>query len=91
MTIKDLRDSFIKSLNTGVALLKQLSTIENFYFKFILTVISITLIVIAIELDDKNFYATVDIIHGDVRVDGTMDVTGEMNTYEQNNVIGRHF
>lgn len=56
MTIKDLRDSFIKSLNTGVALLKQLSTIENFYFKFILTVISITLIVIAIELDDKNFY-----------------------------------
>lgn len=65
--------------------------IENLYMKFILTVIAVSLIAISIELSDRNYYSTVDIIHGFVKIDGAVDISGEVNTYEQNMIIGRKF
>lgn len=65
--------------------------IENLYMKFILTVIAITLIIISIELADRNRYCAVDIFHGSIKIDGAVKVSGEMDTYEQNNVISRRF
>lgn len=65
--------------------------IENLYMKFILTVIAVSLVAIAIELSDRNYYSIVDIIHGSVKIDGAVDISGEVNTYEQNMIIGRKF
>lgn len=65
---------------------RRIISIDNIYLKFILTVIAISLIVIAIELDNRNYYGAVDIINGSVRVNGSIDVSGEMDTYEQNNL-----
>lgn len=63
--------------------------VDNFYIKFILTVIAVSLVFIAIELSDRNYYATVDIINGSVKVDGAIDISGEVDTYEQNTIIGK--
>lgn len=65
--------------------------IENLYLKFILTVIAGALIVIATELSDKNLYVSADIFHGSIGIDGTVKVSGEVDTYEQNTIIGRKF
>lgn len=67
------------------------SKIENLYLKFILTIIAIALIVIAVELTNRNFYCTVDIINGSLGIDGAVHVSGEVDTYEQNTVVGRSF
>lgn len=61
------------------------------YIKFILTVIAVALVAIAIELSNRNYYNTIDFIHDSVKIDGTVDVSGEVDTYEQNTVIGRKF
>lgn len=78
-------------LHNSKQLLKRIIQIENLYMKFILTVIAITLIIISIELADRNRYCMVDILHGTVGIDGTVKVSGEIDTYEQNNVIDRRF
>lgn len=67
------------------------SKIENLYIKFILTIIAIALIVIAVELTNRNFYCTVDIINGSIGIDGAVHVSGEVDTYEQNTVLERNF
>lgn len=38
-----------------------------------------------------NRYCAVDIFHGSIKIDGAVKVSGEMDTYEQNNVISRRF
>lgn len=78
-------------LNNSKQLLKCIIQIEHLYMKFILTVIAITLIIISIELVDRNRYCVVDFLDGTVDIDGAVKVSGEMDTYEQNNVIGRRF
>lgn len=70
-------------------ILEKLTMVDNFYIKFILTVIAVSLVFIAIELSDRNYYATVDIINGSVKVDGAIDISGEVDTYEQNTIIGK--
>lgn len=72
-------------------ILTQFFKIDNLYIKFILTVIAISLVVIAIELSNRNYYNAVELINGAVRIEGTVDVSGEVNTYEQNNIIGSRF
>lgn len=67
------------------------SKIENLYLKFILTIIAIALIVIAVELTNRNLYCSVDIINGSIGIDGAVHVSGEVDTYEQNTVVGRSF
>lgn len=56
-----------------------------------MTVIAVALVAIAIELSNRNYYNTIDFIHDSVKIDGTVDVSGEVDTYEQNTVIGRKF
>lgn len=73
--------------NTIQRLFLCLMQIENLYLKFILTVIAITLIVIAVELTDRNLYCTVDIINGSIGINRTVHVSGEVDTYEQNTII----
>ncbi len=70
-------------------IMKKLFKIENFYIKFILTVIAVALVAIAIELSNRNYYNTIDFIHDSVKIDGTVDVSGEVDTYEQNTIFGR--
>ncbi len=72
-------------------LLDRFISIESLYLKFILTIIAVSLVFIAIELSNKNVYSTVDIIHGSIGIDGTVQVSGEVDTYEQNTVMGRKF
>lgn len=72
-------------------ILKHFLLIENLYIKLMLTIIAISLVIIATELSNKNYYTTVDLIHGSVKVDGTVNVSGEIDTYEQNTIIGRKF
>lgn len=72
-------------------IIKKLFKIENLYIKFILTVIAVALVAIAIELSNRNYYNTIDFIHDSVKIDGTVDVSGEVDTYKQNTVIGRKF
>lgn len=64
---------------------------ENLYLKFILTIIAIALIIIAVELTNRNLYCSVDIINGSIGIDGAVHVSGEVDTYEQNTVVGRSF
>ena len=80
---KKITSIFIKSV------LNRFMRIENLYLKFILTVIAGALIVIATELSDKNLYVSADIFHGSIGIDGTVKVSGEVDTYEQNTIIGR--
>ncbi len=63
--------------------------IEHLYLKFILTVIAIALIVIAVELTNRNLFCSVDIINGSIGIDRTVHVSGEVDTYEQNTIIRR--
>ncbi len=77
--------------NSIQRLLHRLSQIENLYLKFILTVIAIALTIIAVELTNRNLYCAVDIINGSIGIDGTVHVSGEVDTYEQNTVVGRSF
>lgn len=79
-----MRDTFQK-------LFYRFLQIENLYLKFILTIIAIALIVIAVELTNRNFYCTVDIINGSIGIDGAVHVSGEVDTYEQNTVLERNF
>lgn len=72
-------------------IMKKLFKIENLYIKFILTVIAVALVAIAIELSNRNYYNTIDFIHDSVKIDGTVDVSGEVDTYEQNTIMGRKF
>lgn len=72
-------------------ILKQFLLIENLYIKIMLTIIAISLVIIATELSNRNYYTTVDLIQGSIKVDGTVDVSGEVDTYEQNTIIGRKF
>lgn len=72
-------------------LLDRFFSIENLYLKFILTIIAVTLVFIAMELSNRNFYSTVDIINGSIGIDGTVQVSGEVDTYEQNTIISRKF
>lgn len=78
-------------LHNSKQLLKRIIQIENLYMKFILTVIAITLITISIELADRNRYCLVDFLHGTVDIDGAVKVSGDIDTNEQNNVIGKSF
>lgn len=64
---------------------------ENLYLKFILTIIAIALIIIAVGLTNRNLYCSVDIINGSIGIDGAVHVSGEVDTYEQNTVVGRSF
>lgn len=64
---------------------------ENLYLKFILTIIAIALIIIAVELTNRNLYCSVDIINDSIGIDGAVHVSGEVDTYEQNTVVGRSF
>ena len=51
-------------------------SIKDFYIKFILTLIAIALVVIAVELSNRDYSTSIR---------GSIDVTGSMDTYEQNN------
>lgn len=70
-------------------LLHRLMHIEHLYLKFILTDIAIALIVIAVELTNRNLFCSVDIINGSIGIDRTVHVSGEVDTYEQNTIIRR--
>lgn len=87
--ISSMRDMSL--LYNSKQLLKRIIQIENLYMKFILTVIALTLIIISIELADRNRYCVVDFLHGTVDIDGTVEVSGKIDTYEQNTVIGQGF
>lgn len=81
----------IQKNNAIKRLFCMLSQIENLYLKFIMTIIAIALIVIAVELTNRNLYCTVDIINGSIGIDGAVHISGEVDTYEQNTVVGRNF
>ena len=69
-------------------IITKLLQVENLYLKFILTVIAIALIVIADQLSN-NINTTVEIINGSVGLRGPVEISGEVDTYEQNIIIGR--
>lgn len=68
----------------------ELLQIEDLYMKFILTVIAISLVIIAVQLSN-NINTTVEIINGSVSLRGPVEISGEVDTYEQNTIIGRKF
>lgn len=79
------------SKNTFQKYFYRLLQTEKLYLKFILTIIAIALIIIAIELTDRSLYCSVDIINGSIGIDGAVHISGEVDTYEQNTVVGRSF
>lgn len=69
-------------------IITKLLQVENLYLKFILTVIAIALVVIADQLSN-NINTTVEIINGSVGLRGSVEISGEVDTYEQNTIFGR--